>query len=116
MSRSLGLTAIRVPEIPEDAVQAVKPEPLQGGITGVVWRDFKPGGGTPGEVEPGELGMPGVTVELRDSEGDTIDDTTTETNGTFAFDKVARRRVPHRGRQHARSRSRSAGSTGSATS
>ncbi|HEY8146259.1 MAG TPA: SdrD B-like domain-containing protein, partial [Kofleriaceae bacterium] len=85
----LGLTAIRVPEIPEDAVQAVKPEPLQGGITGVVWRDFKPGGGTAGEVEPGELGLPGVTVELRDSEGDTIDDTTTETNGTFAFDKVA---------------------------
>ena len=84
----LGLTAIRVPEIPEDAVQAVKPEPLQGGITGVVWRDFKPGGGTAGEVEPGELGLPGVTVELRDSEGDTIDDTTTETNGTFAFDKV----------------------------
>ena len=78
----LGLTAIRVPEIPEDAVQAVKPEPLQGGITGVVWRDFKPGGGTAGEVEPGELGLPGVTVELRDSEGDTIDDTTTETNGT----------------------------------
>ena len=84
----LGLTAIRVPEIPEDAVQAVKPEPLQGGITGVVWRDFKPGGGTPGEVEPGELGLPGVTVELRDSQGDTIDDTTTETNGDFAFDKV----------------------------
>jgi hypothetical protein len=47
----LGLTAIRGAEIPEDAVQAVKPEPLQGGITGVVWRDFKPGGGTPGEVE-----------------------------------------------------------------
>ena len=84
----LGLTAIRVPEIPEDAVQAVKPEPLQGGITGVVWRDFKPGGGTPGEVEPGELGLPGVTVELRDSQGDTVDDTTTETNGTFAFDDV----------------------------
>jgi len=84
----LGLTAIRVPEIPEDAVQAVKPEPLQGGITGVVWRDFKPGGGTPGEVEPGELGLPGVTVELRDSQGDTVDDTTTETNGDFAFDKV----------------------------
>ena len=85
----LGLTSIRVPEIPEDAVQAVKPEPLQGGINGVVWRDFKPGGGgTEGEVEPGELGIPGVTVELRDSEGDTIDDTKTETNGTFAFDDV----------------------------
>ena len=85
----LGLTAIRVPEIPEDAVQAVQPEPLQGGITGVVWRDFKAGGGgTEGEVEPGELGIPGATVELRDSSGDTVDDTKTETNGTFAFDEV----------------------------
>jgi alpha-glucoside transport system permease protein len=85
----LGLTAIRVPEIPEDAEPAVKPEPLQGGINGVVWRDFKPGGGgTEGEVDSGELGIPGVTVELRDSEGDTIDDTKTETNGTFAFDDV----------------------------
>ena len=85
----LGLTAIRVPEIPADAVQAVKPEPLQGGITGVVWRDFKPGGGgTEGQVDQGELGLPGVTVELRDSQGDTIDDAKTETNGTFAFDEV----------------------------
>ena len=56
-------------EVPEDAVQAVKPEPLQGGINGVVWRDFKPGGGTPGEVESEELGLPGVTVELLDSGG-----------------------------------------------
>lgn len=84
----LGLTAIRVPEIPEDAVQAVQPEPLQGGITGVVWRDFKAGGGTAGEVEQGELGLPGVTVELRDSSGDTVDETKAETNGTFAFDDV----------------------------
>jgi len=84
----LGLTGIPPDDVPTDAVQAVLPEALQGGITGVVWRDFKPGGGTPGEVEPGELGLPGVTVELRDSQGDTIDDTTTETNGDFAFDKV----------------------------
>ena len=85
----LGLTAIRVPEIPEDAMQAVKPEPLQGGINGVVWRDFKPGGGgTEGEVEPGELGIPGVTVELRDSEGDTIDDTQDRDERHFAFDDV----------------------------
>jgi alpha-glucoside transport system permease protein len=84
----LGLTAIRVPEIPEDAVQAVRPEPLQGGITGVVWRDFRPGGGTAGEVEPGELGIPGATVELRDSAGDTVDDATTEPDGSFAFEEV----------------------------
>ena len=39
-----------------------KPAQLQGAITGVVWRDFKPGGGTPGKVEQGEVGLPGVTV------------------------------------------------------
>ena len=85
----LGLTAIRVPEIPEDAVQAVQPEPLQGGITGVVWRDFTPGGGgVEGEVDPEELGIPGATVELRDSSGDTVDRTKTEPDGTFAFENV----------------------------
>jgi len=84
----LGLTAIRGSEVPEDAVQAVKPEPLQGGITGVVWRDFKPGGGTAGEVESEELGLPGVTVELRTADGDAVETATTEPNGTFAFEDV----------------------------
>ena len=46
-------------------------------ITGVVWRDFKPGGGTPGEVEPEELGLPGVTVELRDADGDKVESAAT---------------------------------------
>src|SRR3954447_1982320 len=41
----LGLTAVPCADIPSDAQRAAKPEPLQGGITGVVWRDFKPGGG-----------------------------------------------------------------------
>jgi alpha-glucoside transport system permease protein len=85
---SLGLTGISTDEIPEDAVQAVKPEALQGGITGVVWRDFKPGGGTSGEVETEEVGLPGVTVELRPAgEGDT-ETQLTEPNGTFAFEDV----------------------------
>ena len=39
-------TAVAADEVPKDAKQAVQPEPLQGGIKGVVWRDFKPGGGT----------------------------------------------------------------------
>src|SRR6187402_2175389 len=43
----LGLTAIREADVPSGAEQAVVPEALAGGITGVVWRDFKPGGGTP---------------------------------------------------------------------
>ena len=49
----LGLTAIREDDVPEGAEQAVVPEPLSGGITGVVWRDFKPGGGTPGRARGG---------------------------------------------------------------
>jgi alpha-glucoside transport system permease protein len=86
---TLGLTRIPTTEVPEDAAPATLPEPLQGGITGVVWRDFKPGGGTPGEVETEEVGLPGVTVELRDAGGDQVASTTTEPNGTFAFDGVA---------------------------
>jgi alpha-glucoside transport system permease protein len=81
----LGLTGIPPDEVPEGAVQAVVPEPLQGGITGVVWRDFKPGGGTPGEVEEDELGLPGVTVELR---GATDATATTADDGTFRFENV----------------------------
>ena len=65
---ALGLTRISNDEVPEDSEQAVQPEALSGGIAGVVWRDFKPGGGTPGEVESEEAGLPGVTVEGR-SEG-----------------------------------------------
>jgi alpha-glucoside transport system permease protein len=85
---ALGLTRIPTAEVPEDAQQATMPEPLQGGITGVVWRDFKPGGGTPGEVEEEEVGLPGVTVELRDSGGESVDSATTEANGTFTFEDV----------------------------
>jgi alpha-glucoside transport system permease protein len=84
----LGLTGIRGEEVPTDAAQAVAPEPLQGGITGVVWRDFKPGGGTPGEVESEEVGLPGVTVELLDADGGEVASTTTEPDGTFAFEEI----------------------------
>jgi alpha-glucoside transport system permease protein len=84
----LGLTAVSADEVPEDAKQAVEPEALQGGITGVVWRDFKPGGGTPGEVEPEEVGLPGVTVELRDAGGNSVETAKTEPDGTFEFPSV----------------------------
>jgi alpha-glucoside transport system permease protein len=81
---ALGLTRIPPDDVPDDAVQAVRPEALQGGINGVVWRDFKPGGGTPGEVEDEELGLPGVTIELiRD--GEAIESTKSQPNGTFEF-------------------------------
>lgn len=84
----LGLTGIRSSDVPADAEQAVVPEALSGGITGVVWRDFKPGGGTPGQVEDEELGLPGLTVELRDEGGGRVASAQTEANGTFAFEDV----------------------------
>jgi alpha-glucoside transport system permease protein len=84
----LGLTAIPADEIPEDARDAIRPEPLQGGITGVVWRDFTPGGGTPGEVESEEVGLEGTTVQLRDARGRTVDTASTEEDGTFRFEEV----------------------------
>ena len=84
----LGLTGIPPDAVPSDAEQAVVPEPLQGGIVGVVWRDFKPGGGAPGEVETEELGIPGATVELRNADGEAVETTTTEADGTFGFDDV----------------------------
>jgi alpha-glucoside transport system permease protein len=86
---TLGLTAISTAEVPDDAEEAVMPEALQGGIAGVVWRDFKPGGGTAGEVETEELGLPGVTVELRDATTrERVDSVSTEDDGTFAFEEV----------------------------
>ncbi|MEA2494203.1 MAG: alpha-glucoside transport system permease protein [Thermoleophilaceae bacterium] len=84
----LGLTAIPPDGVPKGAKQAVKPTATQGAITGVVWRDFKPGGGKPGEVEPQELGLPNVTVDLKSSGGKTVKSTKSDPDGSFKFDGV----------------------------
>jgi alpha-glucoside transport system permease protein len=83
----LGLTAIAPTDVPETSKQAVAPVAKPGEIVGVVWRDFKPGGGVAGKVEQGELGLPGVTVQLR-SGGKTVQSTSSNANGTFAFTNV----------------------------
>ena len=81
----LGLTGIAPTDVPQGAQQAVKPAGQSGAIEGVVWRDFKPGGGKPGVVEQGELGLPGVTVELKDSSGKAVQSAKTDPNGSFEF-------------------------------
>jgi alpha-glucoside transport system permease protein len=83
----LGLTAIPPKDVPKGAKQARAPPATAGAITGVVWRDFKPGGGKPGKVEPGEVGLPGVTVELHSADGGTSK-AKTQDDGSFAFDEV----------------------------
>ena len=84
----MGLTAISESAVPAGAVQAADPESKSGAITGVVWRDFSPGGGEPGVVESGELGIPGVTVNLLRG-SDTVQSATTENNGSFEFTGVS---------------------------
>jgi alpha-glucoside transport system permease protein len=84
----LGLTGLPASELAPDAPDAVKPEPLQGGITGTVWRDFSPDSDKPGEVEPGEVAIAGATVELRDADGKKVESTKTENDGTYRFENV----------------------------
>jgi len=85
----LGLTAIPPTDVPSSAKQAATPQPKQGAITGVVWRDFKPGGGTPGKVEQQELGLPGVKVSLIDQTGKSVQSASTGDDGSFTFDNVS---------------------------
>jgi alpha-glucoside transport system permease protein len=80
----LGLTGIPPANVPHGAKQAATPAPKSGDIVGTVWRDFKPGGGVPGKVEQGELGIPGVTVDLEQN-GKIVQKTTTGHDGSFDF-------------------------------
>jgi alpha-glucoside transport system permease protein len=85
---ALGLTGIPPDQVPAGAKQAVAPDPVSNGIAGVVWRDFKPGGGTPGKVEKGELGLPGVKVVLKDADGKSAGSATAADDGHFAFENL----------------------------
>ena len=84
----LGLTGVAPQDMPSGAKQAQKPTSKSTDIVGTVWRDFKPGGGKPGVVEPGELGIPGVSVELRDRSGKVVQSAKTAADGTFDFPNV----------------------------
>ncbi|MDN5794971.1 MAG: ABC transporter permease subunit [Intrasporangium sp.] len=85
---SLPLIGFAPGKMPENATDA---SPVQGSagapdrIEGVVWLDFaKGGGGTPGQIDPNEKGMPGVTVQAIQT-GTVIDTTKTGGDGRFTF-------------------------------
>jgi len=83
---TLGLVAIPPESIPADAVQAVEPAATDGGIAGTVWLDFAPGGGgDPGIIDQGELGLPGVEVEAV-AGGAVVASATSAPDGSFVFD------------------------------
>ena len=85
----LALTGIPPSSVPKAAAQAVTPPAKAGDIVGTVWRDFTPGGGKLGKVDKGELGLPGVTVELRTTAGKTVKSTKSADDGSFDFTNVA---------------------------
>jgi alpha-glucoside transport system permease protein len=84
----LAVTGIAPEDVPAGAKQAVQPKPESGKVVGVVWRDFKPGGGTPGKVEKGELGIPGASVTIFKA-GKKVGSTTSADDGSFTFDKAS---------------------------
>jgi alpha-glucoside transport system permease protein len=83
----IGLLRILEANLPENAVQAAEPAVQVGALSGVVWRDTKPGENERGVVEQGELGIPGVTVRLvRD--GEVVADTESGDDGSFVIEGV----------------------------
>jgi len=82
------LTGIAPEAVPKGAQQAAPPSVSSSQVGGVVWRDFKPGGGTPGKVDSGELGLPNVKMQLKDASGKSVGSATSDAHGAFAFDGV----------------------------
>ena len=83
----LPMVGLSLTKPPSGAKQAAL-NPAAAGLHGVVWNDFKlGGGGTPGQIDQGELGLPGVKVHaVLDSK--TVGTATTAADGSFDFPKL----------------------------
>src|SRR5690606_13026084 len=66
------------------AAAAVAPAAAQGTVQGVVWLDFSPGG-TVGEIDPMERGLPNVPVQVL-SDDRIVATQSTDVDGRFNFD------------------------------
>jgi alpha-glucoside transport system permease protein len=81
---TLPLVGLPQDRIPSDAAPAADPG-AGPGLRGVVWLDFtRGGGGTAGQIDPTEKGLPGMTVQAV-LNGQTVASTTTDATGRFAF-------------------------------
>jgi alpha-glucoside transport system permease protein len=86
---TLPLVGISPGLVPDDATQAVVPEVPTGAVGGVVWLDFRPGGGgEAGQVDDGEVGLPGARVEAVDAGGSVVGRATTDERGGFVVEGV----------------------------
>jgi alpha-glucoside transport system permease protein len=85
---AMPLVGLPIDQVPDDAEQAADPQPGPG-VRGTVWRDFLRGGeGTPGRVDRGEVGLPGVVVEVL-RRGEVVAETRTDAHGRFAVPELA---------------------------
>ncbi len=81
---ALPIVGLGPDRLPAQATLAAAPA-TGAELRGVVWLDFtRGGGGSPGVIDPTEMGLPGMAVEaIRD--GEVVGQTTTDAGGAFAF-------------------------------
>lgn len=83
----LPVAGLDLQKPPSSAKQAAQPS--GSGVRGVVWNDFKlGGGGTKGQIDPGELGIPNLKVQALQN-GKVVASTKTADDGSFSFSKLA---------------------------
>ncbi|MEE9297435.1 MAG: ABC transporter permease subunit [Acidimicrobiia bacterium] len=81
---TLGVLRLTEAALPAEATEASTPSPAGSGtITGVVWRDTTPGDNIKGVIDPTEKGIPGVTVEIIDPAGTTVEKVRSAPDGSF---------------------------------
>lgn len=85
------LVGIRTGELPPAAEQAKAADDPEGdAIAGTVYLDvISGGGGTPGEIERGKSGLPGMTVHAVDPAGNVAASATTDGAGRYSLDGLA---------------------------
>jgi len=84
----LGLTGIPASALPPGVRSAHAPTPVASGISGLVWRDFSPGGHV-GVIDSGEKGLPGLHLNLVGGDGKVAATTTSGADGLFTFGSAA---------------------------
>jgi ABC-type sugar transport system permease subunit len=80
----IPLVGMKAQDLPSGAAAAKVASAAPGELSGTVWLDFAPGGGTPNKIDQNEKGLPGVTVEVV-ADGQVKGTTTTSADGTFHF-------------------------------
>lgn len=86
-TQDFPLVGVRADDVPETATQVESADPVADGIAGTVFLDnIRGGGGTPGEIEDGKFGLPGMTVHAVDENGDVVGSATSGDDGTYVIE------------------------------